>query len=276
MQITFSTTEISLTELKALTLMLGSLCGMRVIDPTTGETTAPAPQPLPAADLPTTGTDTQAMGFGAQPQLPNLTPPTPPAVVTNAGAAAGLPALPSIALGQGGAVELDAAGLPHDPRIHAGTKRKNADGTWTKKKGLNDASLIARVEAELRATLPSATPAPTNVQPLFPQPTVTPAAAPAPALPPLPLAPTTTPQPAPVAPVIAQGAPSALPALAPLSPAPTNMQEFMQQVAPLMQAGKVTADTITMACMQNNLPGMAGLSTADSITVAKVWEALPK
>lgn len=279
MQITFSTTD-HRAELKALTLMLGSLCGMIVTDPGTGETSAPPPapkpQPLPAADLPSTGSDTTSMGFG--------TAPPPPATVTDAGAAAGLPPLapqlPNITLGAG-AVELDASGLPHDPRIHAGTKRKNADGTWTKKKGLNDASLIARVEAELRATLPSATPAPTNVQPLFPQPTVTPAAAPAPALAPLPLPVAASPAAAPL-PNLAQpsgvaSGPQSLPPLQASVPAwPTTMAEFMQQVAPLMQAGKVTADTINMACLQNNLAGMPALTTADATTIGKVWEALPK
>jgi hypothetical protein len=58
-------------------------------------------------------------------------------------------------------VDVDARGLPWDQRIHAGTKRKNADGTWTARRGLNDPALLARVEAELRQTMGAgAAPAP--------------------------------------------------------------------------------------------------------------------
>lgn len=44
------------------------------------------------------------------------------------------------------AVELDKNGIPWDERIHAGTKRKNADGSWSLKKGV-DKELAAEVIA---------------------------------------------------------------------------------------------------------------------------------
>lgn len=47
-------------------------------------------------------------------------------------------------------VELDKNGIPWDERIHAGTKRKNADGTWSMKKGV-DKDLYAEIMAELTA-----------------------------------------------------------------------------------------------------------------------------
>lgn len=48
------------------------------------------------------------------------------------------------------AVELDKNGIPWDERIHAGTKRKNADGTWSMKKGV-DKELAAQIIAEYQS-----------------------------------------------------------------------------------------------------------------------------
>jgi len=42
---------------------------------------------------------------------------------------------------------VDANNMPHDERIHAGSKALNADGTWRKKRGVSD-ELVRRVEAE--------------------------------------------------------------------------------------------------------------------------------
>lgn len=53
--------------------------------------------------------------------------------------------------------ELDSNGLPWDERIHAGTKRKNADQSWSRRKGINDLDYNT-VVAELKG----ATPAPTT------------------------------------------------------------------------------------------------------------------
>lgn len=47
-------------------------------------------------------------------------------------------------------VELDKNGIPWDERIHAGTKRKNADGTWSLKKGV-DKELAAQIIAEYQS-----------------------------------------------------------------------------------------------------------------------------
>lgn len=66
-------------------------------------------------------------------------PPAPPA-----------PSAPAAPASPASAVELDKNGLPWDERIHAGTKAKNADGSWRQRRGLNDEALVKRVEAELR------------------------------------------------------------------------------------------------------------------------------
>lgn len=90
-------------------------------------------------------------------------------------------------------VERDADNLPHDPRIHAGTKGKNADGRWKRKKAVSD-DLVAQVTGELKAL------------PGFVEPTK--ATAPAPAK----------------APASPAGAPSAAAAPAP-APAPTPQSQ---------------------------------------------------
>lgn len=83
----------------------------------------------------------------------------------------------------------DKNGLPWDERIHAGTKALNADGTWKKRRGVDDAT-VAAVTAELMnvkgeaqnlpdpvaANVPESVPAPTPA----PQPEPTPAPTPAP------------------------------------------------------------------------------------------------
>lgn len=83
----------------------------------------------------------------------------------------------------------DKNGLPWDERIHAGTKALNGDGTWKKRRGVDDAT-VAAVTAELMnvkgeaqnlpdpvaANVPESVPAPTPA----PQPEPTPAPTPAP------------------------------------------------------------------------------------------------
>jgi hypothetical protein len=69
------------------------------------------------------------------------------------------------------APEHDAVGLPWDERIHAGSKVLNADGTWRKRRGVDDKT-VAAVEAELRGgePKPDATPQPTEDAAPAPQP----------------------------------------------------------------------------------------------------------
>lgn len=100
-------------------------------------------------------------------------------------------------------VDLDKHGLPWDGRIHTGTKRKNADGSWTAKRGV-DPAVVASVEAELRQVMgaPAAAPlapVPTPVAPITPVPASVPQAIapPAPAAAPVP--PVAVPAPGPVA-----------------------------------------------------------------------------
>jgi hypothetical protein len=56
-------------------------------------------------------------------------------------------------------VEVDVTGLPWDARIHAGTKRQNADGKWTAKKGVHEET-VRVVTEQLRANMAAPVPAP--------------------------------------------------------------------------------------------------------------------
>lgn len=77
-------------------------------------------------------------------------PPAPsPAAVVPAPPVSVAPSTPAVS------VELDAAGLPWDERIHSSTKSKIANGEWKVKRGVSPAT-ITRVEAELRALMAAA------------------------------------------------------------------------------------------------------------------------
>ena len=146
----------------------------------------PATSAAPTSSVPAPPAPTPSVPAPPAPTPANVAPiaaPTPANVAPIAAPPTGSPV---------GGVELDKHGLPWDSRIHAGTKRKNADGSWTAKRGI-DPALVATVEAELRQVMgaPGAAPlaqAPTPVAPIAPAPvsappvTVppTPAVAPAP------------------------------------------------------------------------------------------------
>lgn len=102
----------------------------------------------------------------------------------------------------------DKNGLPWDERIHAGTKALNADGTWKKRRGVDDAT-VAAVTAELTGAAPAPTPAP--------QPETAPAPAPTPSA-----QPETAPTPTPV-------------------PSTNRIQDFQQIVQELQKAGTAAA-----------------------------------
>lgn len=67
----------------------------------------------------------------------------------------------------------DKNGLPWDERIHAGTKALNADGTWKKRRGVDDAT-VAAVTAELTGAAPTPAPQPEPTPAPTPEPTPAP------------------------------------------------------------------------------------------------------
>lgn len=211
---------------------------------------APAPLPLGATAAPSIAV--AAPSLTAPAAMPGTTstatptvpaPPAPNAAqTTNAPLAA--PSTPA------SGVEVDKHGLPWDGRIHAGTKRKNADGSWTAKRGV-DPTLVAQVEAELRAVMGAPAAAPL---------------APAPAAPiPAPQAATvTTPTAGVASSAVAVPAPPAPAPAAPVAPAPAApsgdaRQQFVGLVgraSAAIQGGKVTQAEVNQCCADAGVPAL--------------------
>jgi len=207
---------------------------------------------LPVAAFGQPVVDEAAAAFGV--------PPAPLAVSTPAIAAGSIVAppppantapittTPGVASSVAG-VDLDAKGFPWDNRIHAGTKRKNADGSWTAKRGV-DPTLVATVEAELRQVMGAAPAAPL---------------APAAAFPAQPAAPVTTPTAGPASSAVAAPAPPpAAPVVQP-PPAPSGevpadaRAQFVALVgraSAAIQGQKVTQAEVNQCCADAGVPAL--------------------
>lgn len=115
------------------------------------------------------------------------TPPAPPVVNAFADISGDVPAT-NFASNTVIPAAVDSKGLPWDERIHASTKTQNKDGSWKRRKGVED-SLVEQVEAEYKSNTPAAPVAPSiNAQSGVPA-APTPPAPPAPPAPPVATAP---------------------------------------------------------------------------------------
>lgn len=166
---------------------------------------------------------------------------------------------------------LDSAGIPHDERIHAGSKGVNKDGTWKRKRGVDDAT-VAAVESELRqkiAAMPVATPAVGAPVTLAPMPGGVPliangeVAAPTttPPVPAMPGAAVSSVPPMPQGDNAAQVTPPTPAIQMPSNPQPadavpfvmpTDFNQFMQVVQTGMQAGKIDNDYLAALVQEIN------------------------
>lgn len=224
--------------------------------------------PTVAPAIPVTAAPAGTPGDGTAPTIPPV------------GSDNGQPAAPIASPSSPPAgVELDAKGLPWDGRIHAGTAAKPikvGDGSWRKRRGVDDATVQA-VEAQLRQVMaapapnaPAAAPVAVSPEPApAPAPTVAPTAPPptpaaagtehgavdatiAASAPPPPVAAppvAATPLPPVTAAVPVEPAPA--PA-APATPAPTGdaltLPVLMRKITALQSAGTLTvADTNAVA-----------------------------
>lgn len=169
----------------------------------------------------------------------SIVAPPPPANTAPITTTPGVASSPTATLTPG--VDLDAKGLPWDNRIHAGAKRKNADGSWTAKRGV-DPALVAQVEAELRQVMGAAPAAP--LAPAVPAPPPT----------------------APIAPVVVSApqvtAPPA-PAVAPAAPAGEVPADARAQFVALVgrasaaiQGQKVTQAEVNQCCADAGVPAL--------------------
>lgn len=227
---------------------------------------APAQVPPGAGEAPMTADPAAVFTSGATPApvappaMPGTPTPSPATVAPSAPIAAGpvgspVPQAPAPVASASG-VELDADGLPWDQRIHAsgenGAKPKNADGRWRKKRGLNDASLVAAVQAELRATL--AAPA---VPPGTP-----------PAVAPTPPAPPVAPPPAPPAPAVVPQAPAV-----PQGADPQTFEALMPRITAAVMAGTLPQTALLGACNAYGVATIPLLQTRPDL-VPTIWAYL--
>lgn len=213
--------------------------------------------PEAAFGKPDTGAQEAAAAFGGAAPLAVSTPaiaaastvaPPPP---VNTAPITTTPGVVSSAAGVSSAgVELDKHGLPWDGRIHAGTKRKNADGSWTAKRGV-DPALVAQVEAELRQVMGAPAAAPLAPAPAAPIPAPQAASV-------------TTPTAGVASSAVAVPAPPAPAPAAPVAPAPAApsgdaRQQFVGLVgraSAAIQAGKVTQAEVNQCCADAGVPAL--------------------
>lgn len=133
-------------------------------------------------------------------------------------------------------VELDASGLPWHADIHASTKTKTAKGIWTKRKGVDDAT-VARVTAQLRASYPDTS---VTEQPELP---------------------VATPAPVVAAPPIGIAAPVIAPPAAPL----TGYAKLVDWLAKNTGAGKVLDQAWVDSMFATNGTSLAALAGQDAV-----------
>lgn len=235
------------------------------------EVSAAAPAPLPPVAPSTAAVAVSPTAPVAAP-VSLMVPPVPQPPAPMPAAVAPVPMAPAAPSSPASDVKLDSKGLPWDERIHASTKTTVADGSWKKKKGINDPALIARVEAELRARVAADAHLPAGVDtnglhsggafPGMPEaPTQDPAVAFGGAAAPVPFAP-------PVAPSL-----PAMPVAPSASADPTTFEQLMTLVSPLVVATKLPPTATNQAATANGLANIVALQTAPQF-VPLVWATL--
>ena len=203
-----------------------------------------------------------------QPEPINVAAPNPPAANAEPDEGPVNSAAPAV----------DSAGLPWDERIHARTKAIVNDGTWRKRRGVDD-NLVRQVEAELRAravTMPRPEPMFTDPAPQIQQPQA--AFIPDPAA----VAAQANQQPGnsmpdPAAIAAAQQVSTAAPvsAVPPTSPVPAastgaiDFGSFMNAVSAGMKAGKIDAQYLANLAASLGVPAVTALgATPDKLAAA--------
>lgn len=224
--------------------------------------------------------------FPTVPAVPSASlPPAPPVPSPPAVVVPPAPPAPVASAAQASLAELDKNGLPWDERIHAGTKAKNADGSWRQRRGLNDEALVKRVEAELRQLVAnnatsaaplspaaisapavgSPPPAPSAATVAVPLPPVTPATPPAVPAPPVPAgASVTTVPPAPPVPPAAS------------TPAPeVNFYQLLDMITKAISGGRLTEAQINeQMAFEGIQPTEIGLLAGDAVKTQAVANRL--
>ena len=251
-----------------------------------GQSPEQAFPPVPFAS-PGPGADTAAEPAGST-ATPNSAPaagsPTTSGSTAESAAPPAQPATGAHSAAAAPTVELDAAGLPWDGRIHSGPadkKKKNADGTWRKKRGVDDAT-VEQVTAELRQVMgaPSPTPAAAPNAAASPEPAPAAAPTPAPAAPqPMPAAAgmesgpavanpaSSTPPPPPIP--AAPAAPAPVPPAPPAAAAPaTSFADLMRKITARQTAGTLTVEATSEIAKSLGLTGVRDLINRPDLVAA--------
>lgn len=126
---------------------------------------------------------------------------------------------------------LDSTGLPWDERIHSSAKSTNNDGTWKKRRGVQE-SMVKTVETELRAANPAPPPPP-------------------------PAATTAVVPPPPVAGAVVPPPPAAQPGTADRN----TFVGFMEQVTGLLAGQRLTREQLLPLVTATGLPNIPALAT---------------
>lgn len=113
--------------------------------------TAQSAFPLPVA-LSTAAADPSSTA-PVVPPVTSAAPIVPPVPALPTAPVATVQTEPAAPTNPASGVAVDKTGLPWDARIHSSSKAVNADGTWRKRKGLNDDAFVKRIEDELRAVM---------------------------------------------------------------------------------------------------------------------------
>lgn len=224
--------------------------------------------PTAAPAIPVTAAPAGTPVHGTAPETPAGGPDNGPAAIPTASPSSD--------------VELDGDGLPWDGRIHSGPadkRPKNADGTWRKKRGVDDET-IATVTAELRQVMGA--PASGN-PPAAASPEPAPAAAPTPA----PAAPPPTPAAAgmesgpavaspaanvptpPAPPVPAVPAAPTPPPAAPAADVPAaSFADLMRKITARQTAGTLTVEATSEIAKSLGLTGVRDLINRPDLVAA--------
>jgi hypothetical protein len=190
----------------------------------------------------------EPVGMFTAEELTPVVPLPAPAHVNPAAAAFTAPAQPVAPVAPTvTGVELDPDGLPWDARIHAGTKGKNQDGRWKKKKGI-DAAIIAEVEAELRAVMGAP---------------VAEVVVPAP-VPVVPVAEVVAPAPVPVVPVAPVVAPVAA------TETPADFPAFLRAASGRVRDGLITTPDLNVIVNRHGVANMQLLGSRPDL-IPQIW-----
>lgn len=153
--------------------------------------------------------------------------------------------------------QLDATGLPHDPRIHSEKPTLSTKNIWRSRRGVSPAT-VAQVTAELRQRYPV---------PLHPAPVI--AAAPASIPAPVPV-PAAAPVPVPMPVPAPAPAPVPAPASAPVIAPEYDFGQMMQFITGQMTTGAITPEYLVSLCSRLGLAQISDLAERADLINASI------